>query len=222
MGEFQMNKSQTIEALIRLSQDKTTTEEEREAARTAIKTLTDNQADLTKINKLILPSSSKAIQPAKFQMPPWIQGHDDRAYRRIERLEGRLIAGKRGDWHGALMRYVIPTFRPDPQRMFKRDGFVFRLYGGLGFQDIWVVINDTEDKPPIFDRQSENHIQIYDGHRTGWRDGPWWNKLDTVIDRWIVEADALDAEYAREAARKKQAEIDKENDIFTQYMRNIK
>jgi hypothetical protein len=212
-----MDKSKTIESLIRLSKDKSTTKAERDAAKAAIKALTGDSGDLDD-DKIALPSS-KEIELAKFKMPPWIEGHDDRAYRRRKRLEDRLIAGHRGDWHGALMRYVVSTYRgPSPERTFKRDGFVFRLYGGLGFQNIWVVINDTEDEPSIFDRQTENWIQIYDAHRTGWRDGPWWNKLDTVIDKWVAEADALDAERAREAARKKQAEIDRENDIFTKYM----
>jgi hypothetical protein len=220
-----MDKSQTIDALIRLSKDKSTTKAERDAAKAAIKALTGNENEPNDDDvKLAIPSSSKAIETAKFKMQPWIEGHDDRPWSRVERLQERLLPDRRRTWHGALMEYEI--YRQESESTFQRDGFVFRIYGGLGFQNIWVVINDPEDVklnrcngPSEFDRQSDNFIQIYDGHRTGWRDGPWWNKLDTITDKWIVEADALDAERAREAARKKQAEIDKENDIFSKYMR---
>jgi hypothetical protein len=212
-----MDKSKTIESLIRLSKDKSTTQAERNAAKAAIKALIGDKNDLTIDDMKPIISSSKEIEPAKFKMPPWINGHDDRPWSRVKRLEERLLPDKRRVWHGALMEYEI--HRHSNESHFQRDGFRFRVYGGLGFQNIWVMINDIKDELSEFDRQSKNSIQIYDQHRPGWRDGPWWNKLDKVIDKWIVEADELDAERAREAARERQAEIDEEDDIFSKYMK---
>jgi hypothetical protein len=212
-----MDKSKTIESLIRLSKDKSTTKAERDAAKAAIKALTGNQSDLISDDDGKLTVSSREIELTKFKMPPWIQGHDDRSWSRVKRLQNRLLLDHERVWHGALMEYEIISH--DCESQFQRDGFRFRVYGGLGFQNIWVVINDTKDELYSWNHKTENSIEIYDGHRAGWRDGPWWNKLDKVIDKWIAEADALDAERACDAARKKQAEIDKENDIFMQYMK---
>jgi hypothetical protein len=219
-----MSNKDVCEALRKLSIDKSTTKHERAAAKKALEALTGKKED-SKSDIVITKPSTSNIELTNFVMPKWQYVRTPYYVTTIKMLERAVCIIERpvhydqdvnrGN-HEVWGKYV--DWRAGEYSDARRDEFLLQIYCGLGIQKISVVVSEEK----LFSETKRELIEIYDGHNRGYREGPWWPKLDSLAQRWMVERNAIDQQRREEAAAEEQAAQNKKNDMFSRYVRSSK
>lgn len=187
-----MTKNEKIEALRRLANDSAATEPERMAALNKIDELNVHNSHEISIQKE--SSANLAVLPSG-KMPQWVyQIYDNPCP------------------YESLVKKIESTFthlrnHNEKDRSIYEDGFIIRTYGILGITRIEVSVGSKT-------------IEIYSKeYAGGWRDGPWWSKLETVANKLIARKVADEAAELRKREQAALAKQEAENNLFADYLR---
>lgn len=132
------------------------------------------------------------------EMPPWNSSGKNPHIEIINKLYNNLVKISHPKWREFLAA-------KNGLSLVRRNEFSITR-SNIEIIGIYITVN------------TDSYIRIFDD---GWRDGPWWNRFETLVDQWIAEAKEFDAEAEREAIKIKQAKIDAENELFRSYLCTI-
>lgn len=200
--------SDKVEGLRRLAEHPNTPPEERAAAITALVGLARGQS----------ATAVCALTTVHERMPEWIKlplTGDDRFFEHpdasgphakyIKAFAERMI---RNDYWSSnrhpVMRMYCTSYN-NKEAKWLRDGFEIESYSDW-ITKIRVVVG--KDK-----------IDIYEDRNRGWRPGPWWPRLLTMLRQWVAEADAYDAAEAARQAEKERQRKSEEDALYARYLR---
>lgn len=203
--------SDKVEGLRRLAEHPNTPPEERAAAIAAL-------VGLARGREVEQRSVVRALTTAHERMPEWIKprpltgdaryfAHPDGGgphAKDVKAFAARMI---RNDYwsskrHPVMRRYC--TSFNNRYADWLRDGFELESYSNH-IKKIRVVLG--KDKFDIYED---------DG---GWRPGPWWPRLLTMLCQWMAEADAYDAAEAARQAEKERQRKSEEDALYARYLR---
>lgn len=189
--------SDKVEGLRRLAEHPNTPPEERAAAITALVGLARGQDAKQR-------TAVCALTTVHERMPEWITDASGPHAKAMEAFAARMI---RNDYwssnrHPVMRRYC--TSFNNRYADWLRDGFELESYSNH-IKKIRVVLG--KDKFDIYED---------DG---GWRPGPWWPRLLTMLCQWMAEADAYDAAEAARRAEEERQRKSEEDALYARYLR---
>lgn len=101
-----------------------------------------------------------------------------------------------------------------------RDEFYIRSYSLLGILEVKVYPNGVHKS--IVNQVYDDQIDIFDAHSYGYREGPWWSRLEELSKKWSAEADEYDLKEQQrlnnEGLQAKRAE----NNLYGSYLKTVR
>lgn len=215
--------SNKSEALAQLANHPSTPPNERAAAVAALVALANGGGAEGRAIEQV--SAARELAIVREKMPAWIEpkpttgdaryfpppdggGPHDRDVRAFAKRMLRSgycyhTSNYSADWHDAMRGYSAER-RGRGYMMWHREEFEFEQFA------------DDVTKISVLLAGERYAIYEKDG---GWRLGPWWPRLLDLFQRWMAEADAIDAQRAAERAEEERKSKAKDDALFTDYLR---